>query len=67
MTTVPVVGTTYYRCGPNWFQEAYAGGEVSYVVVAPAPGYRPRAAVPPASTDRETGQGGRDCVHRTRV
>jgi hypothetical protein len=39
MTTVPVADTTYYRCGPNWFQKAYTGGQVSYVVVAPPPGY----------------------------
>ena len=37
--TVPVAGTTYYRCGPNWFQKAYTGGQVSFVVVAPPPGY----------------------------
>ncbi len=39
MTTVPVADMTYYRCGPNWFQKAYTGGQVSFVVVAPPPGY----------------------------
>jgi len=39
MTTVPVAGTTYYRCGPNWFQKAYTGGQASFVVVVPPPGY----------------------------
>jgi hypothetical protein len=39
MTAVPVAGVTYYRCGPNWYQKAYANGEVAFVVVAPPPGY----------------------------
>jgi hypothetical protein len=39
MTTVPVAGATYYQCGPNWYQKSYTEGEVTFVVVAPPPGY----------------------------
>jgi hypothetical protein len=36
---VPVGDVSYYQCGPTWYQKAYTGGEVTYVVVAPPPGY----------------------------
>ena len=39
MSSVVVEGTTYYRCGRNWFQKALSNGEVTYLVVNPPPGY----------------------------
>ena len=33
MTSVNVNGQTYYQCDNYWYQEAYQGGEVVYVVV----------------------------------
>lgn len=38
-TSVIVGGTTYYRCGPTWYNKVYHGGEVNYIVVSPPPGY----------------------------
>lgn len=41
-TPEPVIfgGITYYRCGPNWYERVYAGGgEFTYIVVTPPPGY----------------------------
>jgi hypothetical protein len=32
-TAVVVGGVTYYQCGATWYQPAYAGGSVTYVVV----------------------------------
>ncbi|MBW2398406.1 MAG: hypothetical protein JRG80_03940 [Deltaproteobacteria bacterium] len=37
--TVVVNGISYYGCGSTWYNRAYAGGAVSYVVVAAPPGY----------------------------
>jgi hypothetical protein len=39
MTMVTVGDTNYYRCAPNWYQKAYVNGELSYVSVAPPPGF----------------------------
>ena len=39
MTSVTVSGVNYYHCGPSWFQKAYVQGEMSYVAVAPPPGF----------------------------
>jgi hypothetical protein len=39
MSEVPVGETTYYQCGPNWYEKAYVNGETSYVSVAPPPGH----------------------------
>jgi hypothetical protein len=36
---VPASGTTYYQCGSTWYTQAYGGSGVSYMVVAPPPGY----------------------------
>lgn len=38
-TTVIVGGVTYSRCGTTWYQPTYGGGGVTYIVVAPPPGY----------------------------
>lgn len=38
-TTVVVDGATYTRCGDGWYQRAYSGGEVTYVVVEAPAGY----------------------------
>jgi hypothetical protein len=38
-TTVVVEGVTYYRCDSTWYTRAYQGGDVTYVVVGPPPGY----------------------------
>jgi predicted phage gp36 major capsid-like protein len=38
-TVVPVGGANYYRCGSSWYNEAYTGSGVAYVVVAPPAGY----------------------------
>ncbi|HZC00494.1 MAG TPA: hypothetical protein VE844_03760, partial [Gammaproteobacteria bacterium] len=34
-SVVAASGVTYYRCGSTWYTQAYAGGGVSYVTVAP--------------------------------
>lgn len=39
MSEVRVGETTYYQCGPNWYEKAYVNGETSYVTVAPPPGH----------------------------
>lgn len=39
MSTAVIDGLTYYHCAPNWFQKAYVNGEMTYVSVAPPPGY----------------------------
>ena len=36
---VVVGGSTYSQCGSTWYQPAYSGGDVTYVVVNPPPGY----------------------------
>jgi hypothetical protein len=38
-TTVVVDGVSYSDCGSTWYQPAYSGGDVTYVVVDPPPGY----------------------------
>ena len=38
-TTVIVNGVTYYRCGTTWYNPAYQGGSVTYVIVTAPPGY----------------------------
>lgn len=38
-TTAYLNGVTYYRCGSDWYTRAYSGGNVSYTVVGPPPGY----------------------------
>jgi hypothetical protein len=38
-TTLVVDGITYSNCGGTWYQPAYSGGDVTYVVVEPPPGY----------------------------
>jgi hypothetical protein len=35
MTPVVVNGLTYYQCGSTWYQPAYKGSEVTYIVVNP--------------------------------
>jgi len=35
MTPVVVNGYTYYQCGSTWYQPAYQGSSVTYVVVNP--------------------------------
>ena len=35
MTPVVVNGVTYYQCGSTWYQPAYQGSQVTYVVVNP--------------------------------
>jgi hypothetical protein len=37
-TTVVVGSTTYYQCGSSWYNRAYQGGQVTYIVVNPPPG-----------------------------
>jgi hypothetical protein len=39
MESVTVAGANYYHCEPNWYQKAYVNGEMSYVSVAPPPGF----------------------------
>jgi hypothetical protein len=34
-----VDGVSYYNCSSTWYQRGYAGGQVSYVVGGPPPGY----------------------------
>ena len=36
---VVVDGYSYYRCEDNWFGRTYYGGEVTYTVIDPPPGY----------------------------
>ena len=36
---VTVSGTSYYRCDSTWYNRSYVNGTVSYVTVAPPPGY----------------------------
>ena len=36
-STVVMDGVTYYRCGSTWYNRAYSGGNVTYVVVIPPP------------------------------
>jgi hypothetical protein len=38
-TEVVVGGTTYYQCGTAWYVRVYYGGEVSYTMTSPPPGY----------------------------
>ncbi|GKT10792.1 hypothetical protein [Desulforhabdus sp. TSK] len=38
-TTVVVNGITYSQCGTTWYQPTYSGGDVTYIVVNPPPGY----------------------------
>jgi hypothetical protein len=38
-TTIVAGGVTYYQCGTTWYQPAYSGGGVTYVVVNPPAGY----------------------------
>jgi len=38
-TTVVVDGVSSSRCGGTWYRPAYSGGDVTYVVVDPPPGY----------------------------
>jgi hypothetical protein len=38
-TTAYLDGVTYYRCGSAWYTRAYSGGNVSYLVANPPPGY----------------------------
>ena len=37
--TVVAGGVTYYQCGSTWYNQAYSGDSVTYVTVAPPPGY----------------------------
>ena len=37
-TTVVVGSVTYYQCGSSWYNRAYQGGQVTYIVVSPPPG-----------------------------
>jgi hypothetical protein len=37
--TVVVNGVSYYNCGPTWYNRAYSGGSVTYVVVNTPAGY----------------------------
>lgn len=36
---VTVSGAYYYDCGGTWYQRAYAGSQITYIAVAPPPGY----------------------------
>lgn len=38
-TTVVVDSISYSQCGDAWYQPSYSGGEVTYIVVEPPPGY----------------------------
>ena len=38
-TPVVAGGVTYYQCGSTWYNQAYSGDSVTYVTVAPPPGY----------------------------
>jgi hypothetical protein len=37
--TVVVGGSTYYHCDTAWYARAYSGGDVTYIIVNPPPGY----------------------------
>jgi hypothetical protein len=39
MTPVAVSGTTYYRCGNQWYERAFTNGQVTYVVINPPAGH----------------------------
>lgn len=36
---IVVDGFTYYRCGADWYQPSYVGGDTTYLVVNAPPGY----------------------------
>jgi hypothetical protein len=38
-TSVIVDDVTYYSCGGTWYQPAYSGDSVTYIVVNAPPGY----------------------------
>jgi hypothetical protein len=38
-TTIILNGISYYSCGTGWYQKAYQGTRVVYVIVNPPPGY----------------------------
>lgn len=38
-TTVVVGNVTYYQCGSTWYNRAYSGGQVTYIVVNAPPGH----------------------------
>ncbi len=38
-TVVSAGGASYYGCGGSWYNQAYVNGSVTYVTVAPPPGY----------------------------
>ncbi len=38
-TTVVVGSVTYYSCGGTWYNRAYSGGNVTYIVVDSPPGH----------------------------
>ena len=38
-SVIAVSGVTYYQCGSTWYNQAYSGDSVTYVTVAPPPGY----------------------------
>jgi hypothetical protein len=38
-TTVIVGGVSYYQCGPTWYQRAYSGTSMTYVVINAPSGY----------------------------
>lgn len=39
-STLIIVGNvTYYRCGTYWYNRAYSGGDVTYVIVTAPAGY----------------------------
>jgi hypothetical protein len=37
--TVIVNGVAYYRCGTTWYNQAYSGGSITYVIVTAPQGY----------------------------
>ena len=37
--TVLHAGVTYFNCATTWYQQAHAGGEVTYIVVEAPPGH----------------------------
>ena len=38
-TVVVAGGVSYYRCGSSWYNQAYSGSGVTYVIVNPPAGY----------------------------
>lgn len=38
-THVIIGNVYYYSCGVNWYRRTYVGSSVTYVVIAPPPGY----------------------------